>query len=534
MNKTISIHLGGNHFNVEEPAYEALSKYLEAIKRHFSQEEGRDEIMADIEARLAELLIERQDRPGSVFTLDHIESVIKIMGDPAEFGGEATENTPPPSGEQKSKIRRRVYRDTDSKVFGGVCSGFGYYFGIDPIWLRLAFVLFFLFGGSGFLFYLILWLIIPPARSTAEKLEMRGEAINIESIQRSIQDELSNLKSKISQLDNSTVKQRGRIGDIINDLGRLLLNLLQYLLQFISRFFGLILIVISVILLVGFISWLSGFGDALTALSDETALGFDTLEIARVVFPNEGLFQLTAILLAIVVVVPLLQFIASGVRILFKLDRPNPWIPRIGGTLTVVSILALFGIGASIFRDFRTRMPFTESVNIEADSTATLVLKSNLYDALPVDLYTDRPIYIDSETSEVYLKNVEFTIHPTATPENFVELEYRANAREKRIARNRAKQIEYPYDFRGAELEFKPYLILPPQSMWRHQEVQLTLFLREGQKVFIDDRMLEIIHDIPNVDDMYDGNMVDHYWIMTSRGLECMDCKNKSWDSSDL
>jgi len=101
MNKTISIHLGGNHFNVEEPAYEALSKYLEAIKRLFSQEEGRDEIIADIEARLAELLIERQDRPGSVFTLDHIESVIKIMGDPAEFGGEATENTPPPSGDSK-------------------------------------------------------------------------------------------------------------------------------------------------------------------------------------------------------------------------------------------------------------------------------------------------------------------------------------------------------------------------------------------------------------------------------------------------
>ena len=534
MNKTVSIHLGGGHFNIEEPAYDALKKYLDSVKRYFSREEGRDEILADIEARLAELLLERQQAAGQVFTVTDIQAVIQIMGNPEEFddaeGGLDADLEPGP--EPRSK-RKRVYRDGENKVLGGVCSGFGHYFGLDPVWFRLAFVLAVLFAGTGFLFYLILWLIIPPARSTAEKLEMRGEAINIDTIQKSIQDELNNLKSKISDLDGKTSKQRDKIGQIIADFGRLILNLVQYTLQFIGRFFGLILIVIGGFLLIGFLSWLIGFGDAVISLSNDAAWGVDTLEILSLLFSSDGLFQLVLFLTGIVVIIPLIQLISSGIRILFKLGKPNPWIGRIAGLITVIGIISLFAIGAFTVRDFKTGMPYTESIPIETDSLETLQLMADFDPALPMELNSDRPVYIDPDVERIFLNQVELTIHPTPAPDNFVEVEYRAHARERREARKRAMQIEYPHRLDGAELAFAPHFILPAGTTWRNQRVKLTLFMKEGQKLYIDESMLEIIYDLPNVHNLYDGDMVDHYWIMTDRGLVCMDCNEYSQQNSD-
>lgn len=125
-----------------------------------------------------------------------MNAVIEAMGNPEEVAGaESTQQSSQSSSQSSSSSsttgttyttsgNKRFYRNVDEKVFGGVCSGIAAYFDFDPIWLRLAFALSFFFAGTGLILYLILWLIIPAARTTAEKLEMRGERVNISNIEK--------------------------------------------------------------------------------------------------------------------------------------------------------------------------------------------------------------------------------------------------------------------------------------------------------------------------------------------------------------
>tara|TARA_R110002073_G_scaffold27404_5_gene88466 strand:- start:906 stop:1496 length:591 start_codon:yes stop_codon:yes gene_type:complete len=194
MNKTVTANISGIVFHIEVDAYEKLNNYLNTIKSYFKSAEGADEIMADIEARIAELL---KAGPAEVVNMNDVNHIIETMGEPEQYIDEDAE--PSASGKEKSKagfMSKRLFRDPDDNVIGGVCSGLGYYFGIDRIWFRVAFLIA-LFGfGTGIFVYLILWIIIPIPKTTAEKLEMKGEPVNIENIGNTIKEEFESLKKK--------------------------------------------------------------------------------------------------------------------------------------------------------------------------------------------------------------------------------------------------------------------------------------------------------------------------------------------------
>jgi phage shock protein PspC (stress-responsive transcriptional regulator) len=191
MKKTLTINLAGLVFNIDEDAYFVLQDYLEKIKTYFSEEKEVDDIMHDIEIRIAELLGEKITPTKQVVTLQDIEEIIKIMGEPHEFGD--------PDKEKKSTYYRtsakRVYRDPDNRILGGVCGGLGAYMGIDPIIIRIIFIVIFFGFGAGLLIYLILWIIIPEAKTTAQKLEMRGEHVNVSNIGGFVREEFENIKN---------------------------------------------------------------------------------------------------------------------------------------------------------------------------------------------------------------------------------------------------------------------------------------------------------------------------------------------------
>jgi phage shock protein PspC (stress-responsive transcriptional regulator) len=191
MKKTLTINLAGQVFNVDEDAYHRLQDYLDKIKTYFSEEKEVDDIMRDIEIRIAELLGEKITPTRQVVTLQDIEEIIKIMGEPHEFGD--------PDKEKKSAYyhssARRVYRDPDNRVLGGVCGGLGAYMGVDPLIIRIIFIVVFFGFGVGLLIYLILWIIIPEAKTTAQKLEMRGEPVNVSNIGGFVREEFENLKN---------------------------------------------------------------------------------------------------------------------------------------------------------------------------------------------------------------------------------------------------------------------------------------------------------------------------------------------------
>jgi len=203
MNKIFNINLGGYPFVIDDDAYHKLDKYLNTIRRHFKKSEGCDEIVTDIESRIAELFNEHA-KGQPIISMRDVEGVIQIMGTPAEFGaieGEGIDDEATAGhsdSEKKYATGKRLYRDPDDKVVGGVCAGMAAYFGFeDPLVFRLLFAVLFL-SGVGLLLYILLWIIVPQAKSSADKLSMKGEKVNVSNIAKQVEDELNNLSHTIT------------------------------------------------------------------------------------------------------------------------------------------------------------------------------------------------------------------------------------------------------------------------------------------------------------------------------------------------
>ena len=217
MNKIFNINLGGYPFTIDEDAYKKLNEYISTIEHHFARSEGCEDIIADIESRMAELFNE-QLKGQPIVGVREVETAIKIMGTPEEFGAESYIEEEPVRQKSKKasyKVGRRLFRDGDEKVVGGVCSGLAAYFGVsDPVWVRVfAVLLFFFSGGSIFLLYLILWAIVPEAKTSGDKLSMRGEPINVSNIAKTVEEELDTFSDELKQFSEG-LKSKKKVLDL--------------------------------------------------------------------------------------------------------------------------------------------------------------------------------------------------------------------------------------------------------------------------------------------------------------------------------
>lgn len=204
MNKTININLGGYPFTIDEDAYETINQYLNTLARHFRAGEGAEEIMQDIESRMGELINRKKGVRTIVTKLDILDT-IAILGTPEELkdmnSSNASSQTSGGASEPfQLKTGKRLYRDPNDKILGGVCSGLAAYFGIhDTVWVRLAFFLFSWLGGSGVVIYLVLWAVIPPAKTVSDRLEMMGEPTNVNNIAKLVKEELEQFSDKMQE-----------------------------------------------------------------------------------------------------------------------------------------------------------------------------------------------------------------------------------------------------------------------------------------------------------------------------------------------
>ncbi|MFO7655927.1 MAG: PspC domain-containing protein [Bacteroidales bacterium] len=198
MKKTVSVNLSGILFNIDDDAYNMLEDYLNRIESHFSGQDESKEIMTDIESRIAELLNERSGGPRKVVSVSDIQKIIKTMGNPNEFSENVNDGKKSTNYTAQSRGSKRIYRDPDNRVLGGVCGGIGAYLNLDPVIFRIIFVVVFFLGGAGLLIYIILWIIIPEAATTAQKLEMRGDPVNVSNIGNFIKEEFESVKSSFS------------------------------------------------------------------------------------------------------------------------------------------------------------------------------------------------------------------------------------------------------------------------------------------------------------------------------------------------
>lgn len=189
---TVNINLGGYAFNLDDDAYERLRQYMKRLEKEFSGEQGAAEIMSDIEGRISELFRMRLNTYKQVITMKDIEEVMAILGTPEDISGaEPAGGTPPRS-------RRRMYRDPDRRIIGGVCAGLSAYLDWDPLILRIIFAALVFAGGMGIGLYLVLWIVLPEAKTTAQKLEMRGDPVTIDNIKDSVRQEFNTVKEKMN------------------------------------------------------------------------------------------------------------------------------------------------------------------------------------------------------------------------------------------------------------------------------------------------------------------------------------------------
>ena len=176
MKEVTRIHIAKTVYNVEVEAKKELEKYMKDLERYANDAE----ILTDIEIRITELLAERGVQKDGIITMGDVVAIRKQLGEPKDF---AEDGEVVVTEEVEVKSRKRLYRDYDNAVLGGVLSGFAQYIGVDSIWIRLLFiVLLFVSFGTASLIYLILWLLLPPAKTAAEKLEMTGEKVTLEAI----------------------------------------------------------------------------------------------------------------------------------------------------------------------------------------------------------------------------------------------------------------------------------------------------------------------------------------------------------------
>jgi phage shock protein PspC (stress-responsive transcriptional regulator) len=249
MQKTVQITLDGQIFFIEEEAYQKLEEYLESIKTLFIHDEDQQDIINDIEARIAEIFLEQLSNKKQSLSISDINLMISQMGDKQDFMNEDTTNSSQETHtfNQSDTSNKKLFRDPDDVVLAGVCSGIAAYFGLDPVLIRILFGISIFVYGWGILFYLFLAIIIPKAENTSDKLRMKGKPVNLKKIEDEVKQSVQRLRQKKSSDDTSS-----RINDLFNFISSLfqgVIALLSKVIPFISKLIGIVIIIVSVALI---------------------------------------------------------------------------------------------------------------------------------------------------------------------------------------------------------------------------------------------------------------------------------------------
>ena len=235
MKKTVQMHIGGGQYHIDDDAFNILQQYLDALKTHFDKEgETGKEIISDIEQRIAELLKNKITESKQVINAEDINEIIKTLGTIEDF--KYAEDNPEDAALHEYRAHRRFYRDCENNYLGGVAAGLGAYFNIDPVWIRIAFIALLFVKGIGLLIYAVLWIVVPKALTTAQKLEMKGKPVTINTIEKSIAGEYQSIKSNFSSWSQSE-KTRNAFQDIVKAFSTIVIALFKFLLYAIGIVF---------------------------------------------------------------------------------------------------------------------------------------------------------------------------------------------------------------------------------------------------------------------------------------------------------
>lgn len=516
MNKTVNINLGGLFFHIDEDAYQKLNRYFDAIKRSLSNASGQDEIMKDIEMRIAEIFSEQQISDKHVIGLKEVDAMIAIMGQPEDYRLEEegeTQATPPPN---YTKTSKKLYRDIDNNLLGGVAAGFGHYLGIDALWVRLIIVL--LLIGSFFTFafiYVLLWILIPKAVTTSEKLEMTGEPVNLSSIEKKIRAEYENIEKKIENIDYQKFEQKAKTG--AEEIGSAVGSVFMTIFTIFAKFFGALIVLVSVTTLASlFIGIFVG-----------TIFGMPWQDyVNAVVYTDLPLWAL-GLISFLAIGIPFFAFLMLGLKLLITNMKPlSNVITYTLVALWIVSltILITFGVSQANERAFEGKMHQKEYVSVT--SSDTLEIKMRFNDQYSNDLYyrTNFDIIQNADGKDkIYSNNVKVRFKPTDESSPFISIEKSSDGKTISNAKGNADKIEYQYDMNGNKLVFDNYFLTDIKNRYRNQKVTVIVHVPDGFYVKPDKDVRDYLRSYSN-DLEFTRGLGNKIYRVENEVLQCINC----------
>lgn len=459
MKETIKASIGGYAFTLDADAYEILKSYLDNLKFHFENKEDGHEIISDIEARMCELLQMKASKSESIITLEDAKSIIEIMGNPVDFEEEVTDNAESNSNKsQRSEntvITKKLYRDTENGILGGVCAGLAKYFHIDVVLIRIGYAACIASAGfiadklSGYIFlsYFLLWIAMPKAKTLTQKLAMSGADPSIEAIE--------NRTAKISRHKES------RLGSVLGSI--------------IKAASGTIIFMIGIA-----IALAGGF-----AIFFPAALDLPSISEILSIF---GLYSANMnITLAIIWFLPAACLLYLGIIICTKITPKDFIIFGIALLVWIGACSYLGIISAKQAKNYKEHADFTDRVDINTSSDTLYVQlhkdvqnayrwkngNNELYtlDGNPRSWFIFPGIRINQDT--IY-KNFELKIKKTAFERNY------------QLAKSKATEAQFNYNIQDSLVLINPHLY-NRNNPWNREFFEVEINCPANKTVIIDE-----------------------------------------------
>jgi phage shock protein PspC (stress-responsive transcriptional regulator) len=541
MNKTININLGGFFFHIDEDAYKKLRRYLDSISKSLSDDaQGKNEIIADIEARISELLSEKITDARQVVNEGDIEEIIAIMGQPEDYSDtESAYTNARYSYSRNNTSGKRLFRDGDDKFLGGVAAGIAHYFGVDTIWIRLGLLALFFGAGFGVLVYIILWILLPEAKTTAEKLQMEGEDVNIDNIEKKIRDEFTAMSDKVrnvaddvsdkikngaheisDKLSKTDFRAKGSkansgLEDFLDALGKMVLVFFKV----IGKFIGVLLIFVAAAVILSLI--IGGF-----SVGSLEFLNVDGEFLQYPPFFYNSIMPkwLLTLFVFLLIGIPFLILFILGLRILSsnvkQLSKPTS-LTLLG--IWIIALLAMVFTGIEYGTSHANYGQHIEKSPLNFVANDTIAIKmindDNLYYQHNLRRSSHKHEVAINRERKIYATEIFVNVKKSTSDEVYMTIQKESRGKSRYYANRNAENINYNYTVTNNEIVLDAFYISAYQNKWKEEDVKVTLYIPENITVYFDSSTKGFLSNVNNTTDTYDRDMARHYFLMTKEGL---------------
>lgn len=523
MNKTININLAGLFFHIDEDAYNKLQKYLAAVRRSFSGMQGSEEIMSDIESRVAELFLEKRANDQQVISINHVEEVISIMGQPEDyevdeeiFEGERKST----AQEMKSRLSKPLFRDTLNGYIGGVCAGLGHFLGIDAIWVRIFFVVIsFISFPFNVLAYFIFWIVVKDAVTTNQRLSMMGKEVNISNIGENFKSGFDDVVDGQTDADYRIVGQKGKRGTVrfFSFLGRFIKGIFIA----IGKIIGLFMFLLGATGLIALFFSLIGIGTA-QLQSD------DFMMLMNMSIPSNmsaWWIYLTAFFL---VGIPFLVIAILGLRLLVSnMASIGRTAKVVIGLLWVASVIGLCVIIASIgtSQAFDGNVNTLDKFSVNNEKVFELNMEDSTHEGYD-NIYINGSHFNIGDydgVKQIRLMGIKTAIAATTDSVASINVRYKAKGSSILEAKDAASQILYEYQVTDSSLTLNDYFLLEGGNLNNHK-IEIIVNLPEGTKARMNDEFASHYREYISNDAFSLGSNDSYTYQVKDGKAVCLDC----------